>query len=121
MHLEHRILITGGAGFIGSALCRHLFSETDHEIVVVDKLTYAASRASLAPLEGSPRFRLVEADICDFELISALFEDVRSASQSRPVSAALMAGAFAEWRQRRCPARERGKPGSGSRERRVPD
>lgn len=71
------VMVTGGAGFIGSALCRHLFSETDHDIVVVDKLTYAASRASLAPLEGSQRFRLVEADICDFELISALFEDIR--------------------------------------------
>ncbi len=66
-------MVTGGAGFIGSALCRRLFSETNDEIIVLDKMTYAASRASLAPLEGSDRFRLIELDICDSQLLRAVF------------------------------------------------
>lgn len=70
-------MVTGGAGFIGSALCRRLFSETNDKIVVVDKMTYAASRASLAPLEGSARFRLIEADICDAELVTAMFDAIK--------------------------------------------
>ncbi|MGQ2948324.1 MAG: dTDP-glucose 4,6-dehydratase [Blastomonas fulva] len=69
-------MVTGGAGFIGSALCRRLFTETEDTITVVDKMTYAASRASLAPLEGSPRFRLIEADICDAGLMRDLFEAI---------------------------------------------
>ena len=50
-------LITGGAGFIGSALVRHLINETPHHVVVVDKLTYAGNLESLAPVSGDPRYR----------------------------------------------------------------
>lgn len=71
------VLVTGGAGFIGSALCRRLFSETSDNIVVVDKMTYAASRASLAPLEGSSRFRLIEADICETRLMREMFDAIK--------------------------------------------
>ena len=60
-----RILVTGGAGFIGSAVCRHLVGELGHEVVNLDKLTYAASLASLDPVAGDPRYRFVQADICD--------------------------------------------------------
>ena len=54
-----KIIVTGGAGFIGSALCRLLVGETGHEVVVVDKLTYAANLTSLAPVAGSNRYTFV--------------------------------------------------------------
>jgi dTDP-glucose 4,6-dehydratase len=60
-----RFLVTGGAGFIGSAVVRHLIAATDHEVTVVDKLTYAGNLDSLAPVADSPRFRFVRADIAD--------------------------------------------------------
>lgn len=60
-----RILVTGGAGFIGSALVRHLISNSDHDVLNYDKLTYAATLTSLKPVENSPRYQLVQGDICD--------------------------------------------------------
>jgi dTDP-glucose 4,6-dehydratase len=60
-----RILVTGGAGFIGSALVRHLIAETPHEVLVLDKLTYAGNLESLASVAQDPRFRFVKADIAD--------------------------------------------------------
>lgn len=60
-----RILVTGGAGFIGSALCHHLVTKTGHHVLNLDKLTYAANLASLQALEGRPNYRLEVADICD--------------------------------------------------------
>jgi dTDP-glucose 4,6-dehydratase len=60
-----KVLITGGAGFIGSALCRLLIAETDAEIVNLDKLTYAASPQAVAALNGHPRYQFEKADICD--------------------------------------------------------
>ena len=65
-----RILITGGAGFIGSALVRHLIRETEHDVLNFDKLTYAASLASVAQVASSPRYRFVQGDICDGEAIA---------------------------------------------------
>ena len=59
------VLVTGGAGFIGSAVVRLLMAETDEKIVTVDKLTYAANPASLGDALASNRHSLVEADICD--------------------------------------------------------
>ena len=66
------ILVTGGAGFIGSAVCRHLIADTDHHVVNLDKLTYAANLASLDPITASERYRFVEGDIADRELVGAL-------------------------------------------------
>lgn len=60
-----KYLVTGGAGFIGSALCYRLMQSPEAHVTVIDKMTYAANPASLAPLEGDPRFRLLQADICD--------------------------------------------------------
>jgi dTDP-glucose 4,6-dehydratase len=60
-----RILVTGGAGFIGSAVTRHLIGDIGAEVLVVDKLTYAGNPASLAPVSSRPGFRFVKADICD--------------------------------------------------------
>jgi dTDP-glucose 4,6-dehydratase len=72
-----RILVTGGAGFIGSALVLHLVLEGGHQVVTVDAMTYAANPRSLAPLKGHPRHRLIEADICDGPRMRAIFAEAR--------------------------------------------
>ncbi len=61
-----KLIITGGAGFIGSNLTR-LAHGLGHQVLVIDKLTYAGNRASLADLEGKPGFAFLQADICDAE------------------------------------------------------
>jgi dTDP-glucose 4,6-dehydratase len=72
---DHRtILVTGGAGFIGSAVCRHLVG-IGHRVVNVDKLTYAGNLASLADIEASPNYRFVQADIADTSRIFALLNE----------------------------------------------
>jgi dTDP-glucose 4,6-dehydratase len=68
-----RILVTGGAGFIGSAVCRHLIHGKNAEVVNVDKLTYAGNPNSLKMIDDDPRYRFVKADICDEACISELF------------------------------------------------
>jgi len=68
-----RIVVTGGAGFIGSALVRHLIDHTDHDVLVVDKLTYAGNLASLESVQGHPRYRFSCTDICDRAAITDLF------------------------------------------------
>lgn len=66
------ILVTGGAGFIGSALCRHLIAETEHRVTNLDKLTYAAAPGALAAVETHPRYRFVCGDIADHALVRDL-------------------------------------------------
>ncbi|QZX95589.1 dTDP-glucose 4,6-dehydratase [Pantoea alfalfae] len=68
-----RFLITGGAGFIGSALVRFLITETEHQVVVVDKLSYAGNLASLASVADSPRFCFEQVDICDRPSLDQVF------------------------------------------------
>ncbi|HEV7256174.1 MAG TPA: dTDP-glucose 4,6-dehydratase [Bosea sp. (in: a-proteobacteria)] len=65
--------MTGGAGFIGSAVVRKLIAETAHSVCVVDKLTYAGNMASLAPVANDERFRFERADIGDGERMRAIF------------------------------------------------
>jgi dTDP-glucose 4,6-dehydratase len=60
-----KILVTGGAGFIGSAVCRHLVNDLGFSVVNVDKLTYAANLASLDCLAGNPRYAFYQSDICE--------------------------------------------------------
>ena len=74
---EHRIIVTGGAGFIGSAVVRHIIGNTPDSVCVVDKLTYAANLANLAPVAGSDRFLFRKADICDREAMDAVFREFR--------------------------------------------
>src|SRR5690606_38742283 len=59
------ILVTGGAGFIGSAVCRHLASDPKVNVVNLDKLTYAGNLASLRQIENHPNYSFLQADICD--------------------------------------------------------
>ena len=68
-----RFLITGGAGFIGSALVRFLIAETEHQVVVVDKLSYAGNLASLASVANSDRFCFEQVDICDRTALDEVF------------------------------------------------
>jgi len=70
-----RILVTGGAGFIGSAVCRFLIGRTEHDVCNIDKLTYAGNLNSLREVEGNPRYRFVQADICDRAAIDGVFAD----------------------------------------------
>jgi dTDP-glucose 4,6-dehydratase len=72
-----RILVTGGAGFIGSALVRHLIANTPHHVLNIDKLTYAASAESLAPVAQSPRYSFRACDICDGGAVAKAFRDFR--------------------------------------------
>ncbi|KQW51014.1 MULTISPECIES: dTDP-glucose 4,6-dehydratase [unclassified Ensifer] len=68
-----RVLITGGAGFIGSALVRHLVLDKGYEVLNVDKLTYAATLSSLKQVESASSYRFLKADICDARAISEAF------------------------------------------------
>ena len=68
-----KILITGGAGFIGSAVIRHLLSDTDHQVMNLDKLTYAGNIKSLAPVCDSERYEFSQTDICDRIALDRVF------------------------------------------------
>ena len=72
-----KILVTGGAGFIGSAVCRHLMAEGCDQVVNVDKLTYAADLRSLATVADRPGYAFVQADICDRAAMARIFADHR--------------------------------------------
>lgn len=72
-----RIIVTGGAGFIGSEVVRQLINDTDHEVLVVDKLAYSGLLSSLASVSSSPRYTFVRADICDGGAMRAAVERFR--------------------------------------------
>jgi dTDP-glucose 4,6-dehydratase len=69
-----KVIVTGGAGFIGSNLVRLLVSR-GHEVLNIDKLTYAGNLASLADIEGLPNYRFLHADICDAAAMQAAFAE----------------------------------------------
>lgn len=69
-----RYLVSGGSGFIGSALARHLVRDVGADVLVFDKLTYAGNLSSLRDIADDPRFRFVKGDICDYAAMSAAIE-----------------------------------------------
>jgi len=71
---SRRYLVTGGAGFIGSAVVRHLIEATPHRVLVVDKLTYAGNLENLAAVAADPRYQFACADICDGRAMRELMD-----------------------------------------------
>ena len=69
------ILVTGGAGFIGSAVVRYLINSTDNRVLNLDKLTYAGNLESLASVNDNPRYQFLHADICDKVAMTKAFDD----------------------------------------------
>jgi len=72
-----KVIVTGGAGFIGSAVCRYLIKEKQVSVLNLDKLTYAGVPESLKEIEGSPFYRFEKVDVCDKETVGVLFADFK--------------------------------------------
>ena len=72
-----RIMVTGGAGFIGSALVRHLIEHSGHEVLNFDKLTYAGTLSTVEPVAASDRYRFVRGDVCDADAVAAAIAEFR--------------------------------------------
>jgi dTDP-glucose 4,6-dehydratase len=70
-----RFIVTGGAGFIGSAVIRHLMNDSSHEVLNLDKLTYAGNLESLSSVDSSDRYHFFRADICDANALKTIFND----------------------------------------------
>jgi dTDP-glucose 4,6-dehydratase len=69
-----KIIVTGGAGFIGSAVIRHLIKQSDHTVINLDRLTYAGNLESLKEVDRSPRYHFEQVDICDPSGLERVFE-----------------------------------------------
>lgn len=72
-----KFLVTGGAGFIGSAVVRFLVNETEHEVLNYDKLTYAGNLQNIEEVSSSPRYKFVQGDVCDRELLRKVFSEFK--------------------------------------------
>ncbi len=88
-----KILVTGGAGFIGSAVVRHIINNTNDAIINVDKLTYAGNLESLNSVCENNRYTFIQADICDAKLITDIFK------QHQPDAIMHLAAACQYWNQ----------------------
>ncbi len=94
----HTILVTGGAGFIGSNFVRYLLANHDYDVVNLDKLTYAGNLDNLREVESDPRYRFVHGDICDGDMVARLMTDadavVHFAAESHVDRSLVDPGAF---------------------------
>ncbi|MCW8886535.1 MAG: dTDP-glucose 4,6-dehydratase [Motiliproteus sp.] len=72
-----KFLVTGGAGFIGSAVIRHLIEDSDHEVINLDKLTYAGNLESLESVSSNPRYQFEQVDICDSKEVKRIFDTLQ--------------------------------------------
>lgn len=72
-----KIIVTGGAGFIGSAVVRHIIQHTQDEVLVIDNLSYAGNLASLAPVSDDPRYHFAQVDICDADALNKAFSEFK--------------------------------------------
>ena len=72
-----KFLITGGAGFIGSAVTRHLINDRGHEVINIDKLTYSGNLDSLKEVERNELYSFKEIDICDSDQVRRVIADFR--------------------------------------------
>lgn len=79
-----KILVTGGAGFIDSAVVRYLINHTVHDVINVDKLTYAGNLASLAAISDNPRYRFEQTDICDRDSLQMIFYSLPTRCSDAP-------------------------------------
>lgn len=70
-----KIIVTGGAGFIGSAVVRHIIQHTQDEVLVIDNLGYAGNLASLATVSDDSRYHFAQVDICDADAVNKAFKD----------------------------------------------
>ena len=77
MKASKKILVTGGAGFIGSAVIRFLINNTSHKVINLDKLTYAGNLESLSDIESNKRYQFIRADIVDSKVIEKVFNDCK--------------------------------------------
>ena len=75
--MVNRIIVTGGAGFIGSAVIRHIIKNTGDSVCIIDKLTYAGNLESIAEVSSDPRCRFEQIDICDRKNLDRIFEDFK--------------------------------------------
>lgn len=75
--MKRRFLVTGGAGFIGSAVVRHLIQDTEHEVCIVDKLTYAGNLDNLDSVADDPRYQFKRIDICDAPAVANVITEYR--------------------------------------------
>ena len=73
--LVKKLLITGGAGFIGSAVIRHIINNTEHSVVNVDKLTYAGNLESLESINNNERYAFEQVDICNADEVGRVFNE----------------------------------------------
>lgn len=75
--MQRKILITGGSGFIGSALIKLILKQTYYTVINYDKLTYAANPGALSEIENDPRYLFIHADICDQDQVSKIINDYK--------------------------------------------
>ena len=73
--MANRIIVTGGAGFIGSAVIRHIINDTNNQVINVDSLTYAGNLESLVDVSESSRYHFEQVDICDRPALDRLFNN----------------------------------------------